>query len=234
MSITAQDVIDRAIERAELNDPNLIPDAESRAWITNFERYVFQIAAKENPDYFGREGKTSTRASSTDSWDISSSPGNVAAVSRIEVDTITGSVSGVSSGDRVWIVSIRDPDQGLAPRVYLRDRTVHEYNQELQDDSSNYVTKLKLYYSPISQRVTSNSQDLELPEEWEDLVALPLAREYARRDQRFDEAQLIQRQYQTIMQMFRQAVSVMDEGAERATVQVPAASVPMNFGGDGG
>ena len=233
MSITVQNVIDRATERSSLNDDNLIPDQESRAYISNFERRVYMIAARENPDFFGREGNTATRGSSTASWNLRSSPGNVAAVSRLEVNAITGDVSGVSMGDEVNIISIRDPHQELDPRVYLRDGKLFEYNDSLQDDSSNYVNQLKVWYSFLPPVRTSNSDTLDLPDEWEDLVVIPLARHFAIRDQRRNEAEALDAEYQAILNLFTRQVSVFDEGTTRSMRGTAASSV-VNFGRAGG
>lgn len=222
--MTCQEIIDMAIQRSNLNDPDLIPDAQLLDFITSFERFVFLEAARENPDFFGREGNTNARGASTDNWDLTSAPGNVAAFSRLEVQAITGTVSGISVGDEVNVVSIRNPWVELAPRVYVRDRVVHEYNSELQDDSSNFVTTLKVYYSFLPTDKTSTADTLDLPDEFNLLVVLPLARVMALRDQRPDDAQALNEEFLQHYRTFIQQVSVFDEAAMRELEGIPAAS----------
>lgn len=229
--MTAQEIINAAAERSNLNDKDLISTTELLDYITLYERRVYLTAARENPDFFGREGNTSARASSTDSWSLTSAPGNIAAVSKIEVQSITGSVSGISAGDDVNIISIRDPDAALAPRVYIRNKTVREYNQELQDDSSNYVTRLKVYYSFLPPDRTSTSDSLALPGEFNNLVILPVAALMAIRDQRPEEAQVLQSEFQLDWSTFLQHLGVFDEGVIRELSQVQASAPELREGG---
>lgn len=223
--MTAQQIIDMAVERSNLNDSDLIPEAQLLDYITAYERLAFQIAARGNPDYFGREGNTDARATSSDSWSLTSAPGNIAAVSKITVAAITGTVTGISTGDDVNVVSIRNPEDGLAPRVYIRNKTIREYNSELQDDSSNFVTRLKIFYSYLPVDKTSTTDSMEIPDEWNNLVVLPLAGLLALRDQREAEAQVLGQEYSTHLDLFINSLGVYDEATIRELKQM-AASVP--------
>lgn len=233
MAYTVDDVIDQAVERSNLNDETLFTASEVYRYISSFEQRIFLIAAQHNPDYFGREGNTASRASSTDDWDLSATPGNIAAVSKLEVESITGSVTGVSTGDEVSIVSIRNPEFAVAPRAYLRDKTLFEYSSELQDDASNFVTRLKVYYSFLPSNRTAGSDTLDIPDEYITLVVLPLARVMAVRDQRADEVGPIDQEFQLDFANFIQQVSVFDEGSVRGLDQI-IASAGAGLSADGG
>jgi hypothetical protein len=182
------------------------------------------IAARANPDFFGREGNTSTRGSSTASWSLTAAPGNVAAVSRVEVYAITGTVSGISTGDEVSIISIRNPEHGIAPRVYLRNKTIYEYDSELQTDSSNYVTRLKIFYSYLPATKTSGSDQLDLPDEFANVLIVPLARLMALRDQRVDELPGLDEEWKLAIITFLNHMGVFDEVTIREFLAIPAAA----------
>lgn len=221
MAFTAQNVIDLAGERSNLNDTSLISEAQLLDYIESYQRRIYLLGARENPDYFGREGNTASRSAGA-SWDLTSTPGNVAAVSRLEIQSITGSPSGLSTGDEVNVVSIRNPDDALAPRVYLRDRKVFEYSDELNDDSSNFVDTLKVFYSYLPGNITATSTSLDIPEEWVALVYLPLAATMALRDQRENEAAVINQEFQLELSNFVNQVTVFDEVTTRELEQAPA------------
>jgi hypothetical protein len=221
---TVQNIIDRAVERSNLNDASLISSTELIAYVSTYEQQVYMEAARENPDYFGTEGTTSARGSSTATWDLLTNPGNISAISRIEVAAIVGTVAGISVGDEVSLISIRHPEHGVSPRLYVRNRVAHEYGSELQDDASNYVSQLKLWYSWLPATRTATSDVLDLPDEHLALVVLPLAKLFAVRDQRPDEVQALELEYQMHYATFLQAVSVYDEGMIREITATPASS----------
>lgn len=224
MATTAQQIIDRSVKRSSLNTDDLVPDTEVLAWITSLERTLYLDAARENPDFFGAEGSTSTRSSASDSWDLTVSPGGVAAVSRVEVSSINGSMSSVAVGDEVSIVSIRQPQVGLPPRAYLRGRTIYEYESELQDDGSNYVDQLKVFYSELPSAITATSQSLTLPDEWTDFIVSEIASRLALRDGREQESELLSNEADQTRQLFLQQVSVFDEGTVRPVKGIASSS----------
>ena len=210
---TANEVKLMAVERASLNDDTLIPDTQTWQWMSNFERRAYIKAARHNPDFYGASS-TVSRASDTDSWDLSTV--DLLSIKRIEVSSITGSVSGVSVGDEVNIVDLEQPGVALAPRVILRGLTVEEYESDLSVDGSNYVDGLKVYYSEKPAEITSSSQNPEIQDEWVQLLVLPLARLFAVRDQRLDEAQVIQEEYVELINDFIDHVQVFDHGANKS------------------
>lgn len=224
MSKTVQNVVDAAVERSNLNDPDLISTTELYQYVTLLEQNAFLIAAKVNPDYFGREGNTATRGSYTATWSLTAAPGNIAAVSKVEVNLITGTVTGVSIGDEVSIVSIRNPETGLAPRAYLRNKTIYDYNSEMSTNASNYVTRLKIYYSYLSPARTGSSDTLDLPDEHANLIIIPLARIMAIRDQRVDELPGLDAEWQLAITSYLNHLGVFDEVTIREFSTIPAAA----------
>lgn len=228
--MTAQDVFNYAVERSNLNDSSLVGEAEWVAALSAYQQRVYLAAARENPDFFGTEGTTATRGSSTATWSLTAAPGNVGAISLIEVDAITGTVSGIAVGDQVNLVSIRAPYHGLAPRVYVRSKILREYNSELQTDASNFVTRLKLYYSTLPATLTATTDVISLPDEHSLLLVLPLARYLAVRDQRPEEAAALDEEFALEWANFLQHISVFDEAAVREIASIPSASRRLSDG----
>ena len=221
---TVQNIIDRAIERSNLNDADLIPTTELIAYVSSFEKHLFLEAARENPDYFGKEGNTAARGSSTASWDLNAQPSNIAAISRVEIGAVVGTPTGLAVGDEVSMVSIRNPLMGISPRMYVRNRIAYQYENELQTDASNYVSQLKVWYSFLPSTRTATTDVLDLPEEFTQLVVLQLARLLAVRDQRPDEVPAIDAEYIMHLGTFLQAVGVYDEATIRELDGVPASA----------
>lgn len=221
--MTAQEIFDMAIQESNLNDADLIPTDEWLDFLVAYERELYLDAAAENPDFFGYEGNTNARAASTDSWSLTTAPGNIASIQRVEVAAITGSVTGVVMGDEVNVVSIREPDAEIAPRIYIRNKTAYEYNSELQDDSSNFVTRLKVFYSYLPGDKTAATDTMDLPDEFNLLLVYPLASLMAMRDQRPEEAALLEQKAAVRRAAFMQQVKVFDEGTKRSMQQIQAA-----------
>src|SRR2546428_4609236 len=102
---TAQDILNRAVQRASLNDASLVDTNQMLKFISGFQKRLFLKAAQIDPDYFGKDGVTATRTAYTDSWDLTSTPGDVAAVTRVEISTIAGAVTGLAVGDQLNLIS---------------------------------------------------------------------------------------------------------------------------------
>ncbi len=145
----------------------------------------------------------------------------------MKVDTITGTVTGISVGDKVNMVSIREPEAELAPRAYLRDFTIREHEEELSTDSSNFVSRLKIFYSFLPSTRTDPTDEMDLPDQWSPLVVLPLARILAIRDQRPDEVGPLDQEYVLHRGIFLQHLGVADEVVVRELARVPASAPQM-------
>lgn len=215
MSVTAQQIFDRAIARSSLNAAALIPTTETLSWISTYQRKAFLLAAQLNPEYFGKTADTSTRTAFSDSWDITAVPGDVAALMRVKVATITGTVSGVAVGDFLNLINLRWPGLNVSPRAYVRGMKISGHLTELGANNSNMVTKLTLDYAEMPVVLTAMTNSLRLPEEWSHLIEVPLARVFAIRDKREEEAQFLADEYNENLQLFQQAVFVYDAGTPR-------------------
>ena len=235
MSTSAQTIWDRASQMSSLNDESLVPVTQIVDYISMFERNIFQRAARLNPEYFGTSGITTTRAALTDFWDLSATPGGIAAVTRAEIAAIVGTpFAGAAVGQQVNLISIRWPDFDVAPRAVLRGRKIFQgtagtnYQFELGTDPSNMVTQLTIYFSPLPTRITAIAQALTTPDEWADLITYPLAKLLALRDRRTDEeTQWLDKAHTELQELFDEAVMVYDFSMKRPITQVPA--IPLSL-----
>lgn len=221
--MTAQDCINRAIQRSALNNPDLVPIAQCLGYISNYERAVYATAAKYNPEFFGEQGDTATRADNTEAWDLSTTPGDVFAVTALEVATIVGTPT-AAVGDKINLVSFRFPELQISPRAYVRGRKVYGYGDELGADGTDYVESLTVYYSKLPPAVTTTTATLTLDDEWGDLVIVPLARLLSLRDNRPEDVRVLDAEYNSLMATFIDHCSVYDHGATRPLIAVPAAT----------
>ena len=85
MSVTVQQVIDRALDRSGLSDFNLINVPATISLISNEQRKAYLMAAQLDSEYFGKSGTTSTRTDHTASWDLDTTPGDVAVVTQARI-----------------------------------------------------------------------------------------------------------------------------------------------------
>lgn len=234
MATTAQNVFDRAVSMAFMNDPNLIDPNQVLAYIGLYERNIFLRAARLNPEYFGVTNPSTTRSFFTDVWSLDALVPSAAAVTRAEVLAFVGTpYTGATVGDRVGLASIRWPDLEVSPRALLRGRKIVQYKTELGTDNSNFVTQLTVYYSPLPAPLSSLASTLTVPDEWADLITYPLARILAIRDRRVDEElNFLTIDWQALQTMFDEAVMVYDYGVRRPPVPlVPPLPIGQMGGG---
>lgn len=223
MAITAQTVINLAIQRSALNNPDLVPTAQMLSYISNFEKAVYATGARNNPDFFGKSAATATRAAFDDTWDIGTTPGDVFALSSAVVLTIVLTPPGIIVGDSINFVGMRWPELEVAPRAYVRGGEISGVGSDL-GDATNFVESLTISYSEMPSTITTTSQALTLGEEWSDLVIVPLARVLALRDHRSEDVGVLDMEYNSLMATFIDHVSVYDHGATRPLIAVPAAT----------
>ena len=222
----AQNIIDNAVDRSGLNDVALVNTPRALDVISSEQRGIYLLAAQLDPDYFGMDGLTSVRAAYTDSWDLTVNPGNVAVVTKAVIAAMTVLVpTGLTVGQKVNLAWFRNPDLEQAPRAYIRNRNLVPYGTELGTATLSMVTQLRVYYSPLPAIVTSASQTLALPDEWKQLLVLPLARVLSIRDLRAEETQVLDQEYTKVLGNFQSAVVAFAHGATRPLQQIPA--IPM-------
>jgi hypothetical protein len=220
MTFTVQNVWDRALARSIENEADLLSETEVINILSDKQRELFILAAVENPDYFGTS-TTLSRGAFTGVWDITSHrPGTI---SKLEILTIVGTVTDRSVGEEVNLVAFRFQSLGLAPRVYLRGRKLTDFG-DLNTDVSNYVSQLTMYYSPVPAALTAVGSIISLPEEWVNLLVVPLAKWMAIRDGgRDNEVKQLDGEYGMVLGTFLMAIKLMDYTAQRAATAISAA-----------
>lgn len=228
MSYTVQNVIDAAVQRSDLNNPALVAPAQLLVWLSQFERSLYLKAARINPEYFGVDAATEIRATYTGTWDIRTTPGLVAALTRATIESFQGSMTGLVVGDEVHLVMERWANMEIAPRASVRGGVVTEYNGELSTDASNYVKALRVYYSPIPDVLIHTSQTISLPDEWIDLLITQLAKRLAMRDGRINEVEIFNLEIAELLADFEAALLVYDSGVSRPFTSTPA--IPIHLG----
>lgn len=211
--MTCQEAFDIAAGYSNLNDPNLVPSSFWLGVLSAYEQRLFRDAAAKDPTYFGRITYTESRLSVDHPWDISSVP--AASIYRVEVDSIVGTVPNLAVGEEVFIVDLKNLYAALRPRVFLVGRKIHEAFVDLRSGSTNFVNRLRLYYSYVPPKRTSPSEALEVPDQHILSVILPLAGALAVRDQRPDEAAYLHQAYQEERLSFLEHLSNFTEGAIR-------------------
>ena len=228
MATTAQDALDLAVQRASLNNADLIAPAQVVRYLSNAEKTVYRLAAKFNPSHFGTTGDTATRAAFGDSWNLRTAPGGIAANRKFVVKTIVGTVTNsgvnIAVGDELGWIDSRWVKYALVPRVYVEDGKLFGQGTELGADNSNMVTVVTVSFAILPTGPTALGQSMTTPDEWIDLVVLPLARIFAIRDNRLAEAQLIQEEFGNLKAEFTDHVGVYDGGAVRPLHSVPVAT----------
>lgn len=228
MAYTALNIVQMAVLRSALNDQNLFDtfDPGLKA-ISQYEKQVYVRAARLNPEFFGATANTGVRGAWTDPWDLSAAPGNIAAVTRARVQALVGGVSPVV-GDQVNLVTLRYPAAELAPRAYIRNRKIYAYKDELGTNNSNMVTQLQIDYALMPVPITSINQTMTIPDDWADLVVLPIAKLMCMRDRRPDDAAGIDAELKDLFALFEQAVLLFDQGVSRPFESVPSLPILSN------
>lgn len=229
---TAQQILDRALDRAALSDSNLVNVPSALSVISTEQRKVFLMAAQLDPEYFGKSAATAVRATGQ-SWDLDATPGDVGVVTRAYVAAVTGSggVTGIALGDKVNLVGSRWPELELSPRAYVRGRKIVPHipigatYDELATDATHFVTTLTVWYSPLPAVVSATSTTLALPDEWQSLLILPLAKMLALRDKREEEIQFLDAEYKEAVAVFSSAVQSYGHGVRRPLPSVPTIPV---------
>ena len=219
---TVQNIIDRAVDRSGLNYPEMAGTAPMINIVSQEQRKLYLLAAQIDPEYFGKSGDTAARTVFTGAWDLSATPGDVGAVTKAEVKTITGAVTGVAVGDKVNLVNLRFPGLEVLPRAYVRGRKIVPHSTELGAADANMVTVLTVYYSELPASVSAVGTAIVLPDEWTNMLVLPLTRMLAIRDRRMDEVQLIDAEYASYMGAFQEAVRAYAHGSKRPISAISA------------
>lgn len=142
------------------------------------QQWLYALAARVNPDY-ATEAAEATLSADPVGVDLDliadpiETPENL---TRIEIKD--AGTSSYSTGDKVTVVPVADQD-GLAPRVTIRNRAIYAVGTDLDD-----VTSLLIYY-PYRPEPTDSDEDgtrtVEITQPYEELLVIDLAREYIRK-----------------------------------------------------
>jgi hypothetical protein len=203
--------------------------ADTYLYLSFYEQQAFLRAGQINPDYYGEEGATVARSAYTDSWDIRGTPGQVGIITKVEVDTITGSPD-VAAGDEVNLIDVRFALQALAPRVYYRGGKLYGYGADLGSVDADMATKLKLWYSYVPVALTTATQTISIEDEWSPLIITPLAAILALADQRPEDYDRLMLEYQRDLQSFLTHVATNAYGILKPLGQVPPPSITFTGG----
>lgn len=224
MATTASSVIQAAVQRSAVTNPDLIPVAQALMYISKYESQLYLRAGRLNPEYFGAQGDL-TRTTATDAFDLNSLNPAAGVVTRVTVKTIAGTVSGVSVGDQINLVNFRNPLIQVLPRAYIRGRKLYGYGSDL-GSGTNYVSGVTVYYSQLPAAVTKTTDTLSLPDEFVNIVVLKLAKVFAIRDRRLDEIEALNMELQEEINLFDEAILAYEAGATRQLAAVPAIPLP--------
>ncbi len=142
------------------------------------QQQLFSAAARINPEYFGTYADGTLDANKAISFATMGDRNGVTAVpnpdliSRIEVLLSSGG-GAPAVGTEIHIVPLTDPDAALAPRMTLRGGTLAPVSTDLAQ-----VTKIRMFYSKSPFRVDAEDGGaaVELPEAYQNLLVLDLAR----------------------------------------------------------
>lgn len=177
--MTAEQIAVLALSRA-MEHSNQVPATRSLMYhrIGQRQQELFALAAREAPDYFGTYATSPLDGNGEiDLLDVADP---VPALERIHLIEVSdpGAHATLAVGDEVSIVPLRDQDAELPPRMTLRNRILSAVGDDLDG-----VAELKIHYSyvPASIPATGKATSLELPEQFQDLLVVDLARDLFRR-----------------------------------------------------
>lgn len=172
-----------ALARAQEHS-NQVPTTRSVIYrrIGQRQQDLFAMAARVNPDYYGVCAKASLRDLDGEWVGVA----NIAAISgdtppaeqltRIEV--YNPGTSDYEAGREVYVVPLSDPGVADPPRVTVRNRVIRQVGTDLVG-----VETLEVFYSrsPTSITGADGQRDLELPEQFQELLVVDAARDLFRR-----------------------------------------------------
>lgn len=167
--MTADDAIDAALARC--TDLGLtVPSARSVAYrrLGIRQGQLFSRIATTYPDYLGRSAPA---VLSGGAFSLATLAPGVERVTDVRV-LLPGS-SGLTVGDRVNLILLDDADAMLPPRATIRDQELRGIENDLTG-----VTSLTIHYARRPSVTTIlPATPLELPEQFQDLLVIDLARQ---------------------------------------------------------
>lgn len=174
--MTAEEIVIAAMARAAEHGQS-VPATRSLAYrrISYRQRELFVMAAQVNGEFFGRCAEAPLDDGAADLADITNPVATPETIQRIVIGAI--GTSGYVAGQDVSVVAVTDIEAGIPPRVTIRDRIIEDVEDELAD-----VVSIMVYYSRLPFPIADGDTVIELPEPWEMLLELDLARYLLRKD----------------------------------------------------
>lgn len=167
MATTCQNVIDRAKTFSPLNVSLTTDPVEMVVRVQQMQQRVFTAIAPLNAARFSVVATpNSTSASSNRTVDLSPLSPPVERVRRVALP----------SGVDVDQVTEMDPNAELAPRYFPRGQKLYEVGSDWGATGVVVMTILYAYGATPITATGGTSQAISLPDEWADVLIIPLAR----------------------------------------------------------
>lgn len=141
------------------------------------QQELFAMAAKINSEYFGVCASGNLSGGALDLTDTTDPVPAIEQLDRIEVLN-PGTHETLVAGDEINPVPLNDQGIAFPPRVTIRDRVIRAVGTDLDG-----VTSIRVYYSKVPLALNHEDADtaLELPEQFQGLLVVDLARDMVRR-----------------------------------------------------
>lgn len=137
---------------------------------------LFAVANQINPDYFGVCATAGVPYGAADLREMRPPVFGADSISRVEIKD--PGTSAYLLGQEVHVVSYDDVNSAFPPRVTIRDLIVKQVGTDLAG-----VGALEVYYprSPLPIPLDNPAYVIDLPQQFQELLVLDLAREIFRR-----------------------------------------------------
>lgn len=167
MATTCQNVIDRAKAMNPLNTTLVSDPVEMLTRIQQIQQRVFTALAKLNGTRFAvAAAQGSTNASANRTVDLTALAQPVERIIRVSFST----------GAEIYPVTELDPNAQLAPRYFPRGTKLYEVGSDWGATGVVAVTILYAFGAATITVTGATSQAVTVPDEWADVLILPLAR----------------------------------------------------------
>lgn len=180
--VTPEDIVLQALARAmEFSDRVPTTRAVLYRRIGVRQQHLVSLANREAPDYFGVAVDAPLTNGTLSLATITNNLAEIEAVHRLEI--AEAGTSSYSVGDEVHIVSSQDVEVEFPPRVTLRTFVIRQVGNDLAG-----VNSLRVYYArrPALLGPADGKTPLVLPEAFQELLVVDLARELAKKALRID------------------------------------------------
>lgn len=173
MTTTAQDIITRAQQFNTLNTGLTSDSAEMLSRIRADQQRVFTAIAGQTRDRFKTTASlTSSTGSSARTFDLSAVDPPIERVLKVML----------GDGRECYAVDELDTDAELAPRYFVRGQTLVEVGSDWGSSGSKTATLSYVYGATTIDIDGSLDQDVTVPDEFTDVLVLPLAGYLAQKD----------------------------------------------------